>query len=152
MDQRRIDSRGATRRPACPGCGHVEHRDECRGRKAPSTAVPILDPATGDPIGGFACYRGSRPPCRCPYGWCHTCRVVIVGASTLPLDNGEPEIDLDIDPGFAGGALTAGHELAARTLADGTIAVRRLEVGEDLPEGWHRARAHEHQLAQVGSG
>ena len=148
LDQRRIDRRGAARRPRCPGCAHVEHRDECRG-KAPGGCVVLLDPATGDPRGsGIACSRGARPPCRCPYGQCHTCGAVIAGASPLPLGSA-PEIDLDVDLGFAGALVPGG--LAVRRLADGTLAVRTLADGEEPGGDWHRARAHEHQL-EAGAG
>lgn len=139
-------------KPRCPGCGHVQHRDECRG-KAAQGCVTLTDPATGDPTTGVACYRGARPPCRCPYGLCHTCRAVIVGASPLPLGSAG-EIDLDVDLAF-NAALVPGDQLAARMLEDGSMAVRELAAGETpvqaLTAGWHPVRAHVHQLAQVGA-
>ena len=128
----------------CPGCAHVRHRDECRG-KAPTGYVPVLNPATGEPA-GHGCARGPKPPCRCPYGWCHRCRAVIVGASPLPLGSAD-EIDLDVDPGFAG-ALVPGGELVARTLADGSMAVIRLDTGAP-GRGWHPAREHACQVPAV---
>lgn len=136
----------------CPGCDHVAHRNTCT-RKAPSACVPLLDPATGDQLGGggYACYRGERPPCRCPYGWCHTCRAIILGASILPLGSGEPEIDLDADLTGPAPLLVPG-DLAVRHLADGTLAARRLELGEEPAGDWRPARAHAHQLAQMGAG
>jgi hypothetical protein len=107
-------------------------------RKAPGSCVPLLDPATGDPqTAGFACYRDVRPPCPCPYGWCHRCKAVIAGASTLPLYDDSPEIDLDPDIGDA----EDGH-MAVRELADGTLAVRRLGAGQVPGDGWRRAREH----------
>lgn len=134
----------------CPGCDHAEHRDECRG-KARQGCVSLLDPATGEPMGGtgIACYRGARPQCRCPYGRCHTCGALIVGASPLPLGSAD-EIDLDTDPEW-GAALAPGGELAARMLADGSMAVRRRRAGEPPGDGWLPVRAHEHQLAGVGA-
>lgn len=129
-------------KPRCAGgCGHVQHRDECGGKDA-SGGVPLLDPLTGEVI-GRGCFRGARPQCRCPFGLCHTCGAVIVGAEPFPLGSA-PEVDLDVDLAFAG-ALVPG-DLAVRTLADGHLAVRLLDAGEDPGEGWVRARAHVHQL------
>lgn len=122
------------------GCGHAFHRDECRG-KAPDGYVPVLDPATGAPI-GHGCYRGARPPCPCPRGACHACGAVIEGASTFPLGGSSPETDLDPEPADDG-------FWAARKLADGTLAIRRLGAGQQPgPREW-RAREHAHQLAGV---
>lgn len=121
----------------CPGCDHVAHRDQCR-RKAPGGCATVLDPATGQPI-GTACYRGERAPCPCPYGWCHQCRAVIVGAATLPLDDGSPEIDVDPDPAGDGA-------LAVWPLPDGQLACRRLADGEQPRPGEWRGRQHAHQL------
>ena len=124
----------------CGACGHAFHRDGCRG-KAPAGYQPLLDPASGEQI-GHACSRGPRPPCPCPRGACHTCGAVIVGASTLPLDDGSPEIDLDPEP-------AGGGTWAVRTLADSTLAIRRLGAGQQPgPREW-RAREHRHQLAEV---
>lgn len=124
----------------CEGCSHVFHRDECRG-KAPDGHVPVLDPATGRRT-GHACYRGARPPCPCPRGACHTCGAVIEGASTFPLNDGSPEIDLDPEPAEDG-------LWAARKLADGTLAIHPLAAGEQPGPGEWQARAHAHQLAEV---
>jgi hypothetical protein len=122
----------------CPGCDHVFHRDQCT-RKGPAKGWPVLDPATGR-VFGRAC--GDRPACPCPYGACHTCGAAVLGASTLPLDDGSPEIDVDPAPDPAPDGL-----LAVWWLADGTLACRRLAPGEQpWPREW-RGREHAHQLA-----
>lgn len=126
-----------TARPKCPSCGHAAHRDGCRAT-APSGCVPLVDEA-GTQV-GMACYRGGRPPCRCPFGWCHTCRVPVRGASPLP--GRDVEIDLDAGPG----ALPGGAALVVRELADGTLACRVLAEGEEPGNGEEPGRAHAHQL------
>jgi hypothetical protein len=122
----------------CGGCGHKAHRDECP-RKWSSGCTPLLDPATGNPT-GTACFRG-RAPCPCPHGWCHTCKAPVVGAKTLPLDDGQPEIDID-----RGSAGDPDGEWAVWKLADGRLACRRLAPGEPLAGDVWRGRAHIHQL------
>ena len=129
-------------RETCDGCGHAFHRDTCP-RKGPSGCVPVLDPATGRES-GIACSRGSRWPCPCPFGECHTCGAPIYGASTFPLDDGSPEIDIDRDSNnWPGGTL------AIRQLPDGTRAVRRLAAGEEPGPGEWYGREHAHQLTAL---
>jgi len=120
----------------CDGCPHAFHRDGCRG-KAASGCVPLDG-------GGWACYRGARPDCPCPFGECHTCRAPIVGAGQSDPD--APEIDVD-----RGSAGDPAGRLAVRKLADGTLACRRLADGEQPDEGEWRGREHIHQLAVVSS-
>jgi hypothetical protein len=118
----------------CPGCGHAAHRDQC-GRKWSSGCAPLLDPATGQPT-GMACFAG-RAPCPCPYGWCHHCQAPIVGASTLPLNAGSPEIDIE-----RGSAGDPAGEWAVWKLADETLACRPLAPGEQPRAGEWRGREH----------
>jgi hypothetical protein len=121
----------------CPGgCGHAAHRDECPG-KAPGRCAPRLDPATGEQNGHL--HYETRAPCPCPHGWCHHCGAPVVGAATLPLYDGSPEID--IDRGSAGDG-----QLAVWKLADGTLAVRRLAPGQDPGPGQWRGREHHCEL------
>lgn len=128
----------------CDGCGHAFHRDTCP-RKGTSGCTPLLDPATGRQI-GIACSRGSRQPCPCPFGECHTCGAPIAGASPFPLDSGAAEIDID-----RGSAGAPDGTLAVRQLPAGTLACRRLEPGELPGEGEWRGREHAHQLAAAGA-
>jgi hypothetical protein len=120
----------------CDGCGHAAHRDTCP-RKGPSGCMIILNPATGLPMPGFVCYRGQRSPCPCPYGWCHTCKRPIVGASTLPLYDGSAEIDIERGPANA-----PDGQWAVWKLADGTLACRKLADGEEPGAGEWRGREH----------
>lgn len=117
----------------CGGCGHAPHRDTCP-RKGPSGCLPLLD-ATGRKM-GFACSR-TRGPCPCPWGWCHTCGQGIAGASTLPLRDGSPEIDVD-----RGSAGAPDGTIAVWKLPDGTLACRRLAPGEQPGRGEWRGREH----------
>ena len=126
----------------CEGCGHAFHRDTCP-RKGASGCQPVLDPATGRQV-GIACSRGSRAPCPCPFGQCHTCAAPIAGAIPWPLDSGAPEVDID-----RGSAGDPDGMLAVWQLADGTLACRRLMPGEHPGDGEWRGREHVHQLAAV---
>jgi hypothetical protein len=132
----------ARARPPCGGCGHSFHRDQC-SRKGPARAWLVLDPATGE-VTGRAC--GARPQCPCPWGACHTCGAPVVGASTLPLYDGSPEIDID-----RGSAGDPAGTLAVRELPDGTLAVRRLGPGEGLADGEWRGRQHAHRLTPASN-
>jgi hypothetical protein len=118
----------------CPGCGHAWHRDLCPC-KGPSGCVPLLNPATGQPR-GFAC-SGTRAPCPCPFGWCHTCLRMIAGASTLPLYDGSPEINIE-----RGSAGAPDGTWAVWKLADGTLGCRVLADGEQPAEREWRGREH----------
>ena len=122
----------------CGGCGHKAHRDDC-DRKSPSRCEPRVDPATGK-RNGMSHYT-TRAPCPCPWGWCHTCKAPVVGAHTLPLDDGTPEIDID-----RGSAGDPGGEWAVWKLADGRLACRRLAPGERVVGEVWRGREHAHQL------
>ena len=123
----------------CNGCGHAFHRDTCP-RKGPVKAWLLLDPETGAAT-ARAC--GSRPPCPCPWGECHTCGAAIAGASQFPLNSGAPEIDID-----RGSAGAADGTVAVRPLPDGTLACRRLAPGEEPGECEWRGREHAHQLGK----
>ena len=123
----------------CEGCGHAFHRDQCRA-KGPSGCMPVLDRDTGRRT-GIGCSR-ARVPCPCPWGECHTCGAPIAGASTFPLYDGSPEIDVD-----RGSAGAPDGDLAVRKLPDGTPACRRLTPGEEPGEREWRGREHAHQLA-----
>jgi hypothetical protein len=127
-----VSPRTAGRR--CPGCPHAAHRDECRG-KGPSGCVPLDG-------GGMACYRGQRPPCPCPFGWCHDCRAVICGATP---DGEDFEVDFDYVPPAA----VLDGTWAVRRRADTTLACRPLAPGEQPAAGEWRGRAHAHQLAEA---
>jgi len=96
----------------------------------------ILNPATGEPMPGFACGR-TRVPCPCPFGWCHTCGQPVAGASTLPLYDGSPEIDIE-----RGSANAPDGQWAVWKLADGTLACRKLADGEEPGPGEWRGREH----------
>lgn len=137
------DSADRTAVRRCDGCGHAFHRDTCRA-KGTSGCAPLLD-ATGRQV-GVACSRARRRPCPCPFGECHTCGAPIAGAAPFPLGSGAAEIDVD-----RGSAGAADGGLTVRRLADGTLACRRLEPGEQPGEGEWRGREHVHQLAAAGA-
>jgi len=123
----------------CAGCGHAPHRDLCRA-KAPSGCVP-LDMAPG--VTGFACYRGARPPCPCPHGWCHSCRAPVLGAAPAGQDE---EVDIDRDSAGA----PAGT-WAVRALPDTSLACRPLRAGEEPRAGEWRGTEH-HCTTPAASG
>jgi hypothetical protein len=125
---------GQRTREKCGGCAHVEHRDQCPA-KGPSTSTIVPDPATGRGI-ARACGR-TKQPCPCAWGWCHDCGQGIVGASTLPLYNGDPEIDVD-----RGSAGDPAGLIAVWILPDSTLAARRLAAGEQPGPGEWRGREH----------
>ena len=96
----------------------------------------MLDAATGEQRGG-AIVCGARPPCPCPFGWCHRCGQPVAGASTLPLYDGSPEIDVD-----RGSAGDPAGLVEVWALADGTLGARRLDPGEPARAGRWRGREH----------
>lgn len=118
----------------CDGCGHMFHRDQCT-RKGPSSCVVLLDAATGAQA-GIACLRG-RGPCPCPFGACHDCGAPVAGASTLPLYDGSPEVDIE-----RGSAGAPDGDWAVRKLPDGTLACRPLAHGEPTRPGEWAGRGH----------
>lgn len=126
----------------CDGCGHAIHRDGCKA-KGPSSGLTLLDPATGDPK-GMACW-GTRAPCLCPFGTCHTCGAPIAGASPFPLGTAD---EVDLDRGSAG---APDGTWAVQKLPDGTLGCRPLEPGEEPGPGWWRGRAHVHQLTEAAA-
>lgn len=128
-------------RPKCRGCGHAAHRDGCRA-KGPSGCAPLLDPATGRPA-GIACSR-TRAPCPCPLGACHTCGSPVAGVQPFPLG----AVELDVDQGSAG---DPAGTMAVRKLADGTLAGRLLDVGQEPAAGEWRGRLHQHQLPEAAA-
>jgi hypothetical protein len=123
----------------CGHCPHAFHRDQCPGQ-GPSRCVTMLTPATGARA-GIACTT-TRAPCPCPWGECHDCGCPVAGASTLPLYDGSPEIDIE-----RGSAGDPDGTWAVWQLADGTLACRPIEPGG--PIFGRELRGREHTVCRV---